>query len=177
VTEETKIWLRWLLKYTLILPVLAAVSLFAVFFILLVWFGTKDFPPNDKVWDWLIAVVGTLLSFIVGLVGAAAHLRARRKAHLRHLLSVELKDLRETLKGSNDNTQPTSTHIHPRVIEEAIMSGLFKPELTENMLRLLNMYQKYDAHTPSSSTAKAHIENCITNIQNNLGLNKGQGPA
>jgi hypothetical protein len=94
VNEETKIRLNWLLKCTLILPVLAAVILFAGFFILLVWFGTKDFPPNDKVWDWLIAVVGTLLSFIVGLVGAAAHLRARRKTHLRHLLSVELKDLR-----------------------------------------------------------------------------------
>jgi len=169
VNEANKIWLRWLLKCTLIFPVLAAVILFAGFFILLVWFGNKDFPPNDKVWDWLIAVVGTLLSFIVGLVGAAAHLRARRKAHLRHLLSVELKDLCKTLKGSNDNTQPTSPHIHPRVIEEAIMSGLFKPELTENMLRLLKMYQKYDAHTPSSSKAEEPIERCITNILNALG--------
>jgi hypothetical protein len=172
VDEATKIWWRWLLKCTLLLPVLAAVILFAGFFILLVWFGHKDFPPNDKVWDWLIAVVGTLLSFIVGLVGAAAHLRARRKAHLRHLLSVELKDLCETLKGSNNNTPPTSTHIQPRVIdviEEAIMSGLFKPTLTENMLGLLKMCQKYDADTPSSSKAEEPIATCITNILNKLG--------
>jgi uncharacterized membrane protein YqjE len=161
------------------LPLIVAAILLIGFPFILVKVG-----PNDKVWDWAIGVVGTLLSFIVGLVGAAWHLRARRRAHLRRLVRVELNDLCETLKGSNNNTQHTSTYIHPLVIEEAIMSGLFTPKLSKNMLRLLKMYQKYDGHTHSSSEAevpknlkdcegpkdpKYCIETCITYILKELG--------
>jgi hypothetical protein len=180
------------------IPFLAAAALLVGFSVLLISFeagawGPLKHPPGDKVWDWWIGVVGTLLSFIVGLVGAAWHLRARRRAHLRRLVRVELDDLCETLKGSSNNTQHTSTYIHPLVIEEAIMSGLFTKDLSEDMLRLLKMYQKYDGHTHSSSEAedpkdlkgrkacedpkdpkdpkarKVCIEKCITYIRDELG--------
>ena len=168
--EWLKEWLEGLLKRTW-LPVLVAATLLVGFSILLIWFGPKQ-PPNDKVWDWWIGVVGTLFSLIVGLAGAAAHLRARRKAHLRHLLRVELNNLYKTLKGSNDNTQPTSTYIHPLVIEEAVMSGLFEPKLSAKMLMLLKVYQKYAAHRHSSSGAEkdltCELKKCIRNILEDL---------
>jgi hypothetical protein len=137
-----KIQRRLASEYTLLLAVVAAVALFAVFS-LLIFPNLKDFTPapDDKIWDWLIAVVGTLLSFIVALAGATSHLRSRRKKHLCHLLTVEFD---EPFKVSIDKNQPTWTHIHPLPVEEAVKSGLFNPELTKYLLKLAKMYHEYN---------------------------------
>jgi hypothetical protein len=124
------------------LAVVAAVALFAAFS-LWIWPKAENFAPapDDKIWDWFIAVVGTLLSFIVALAGATLHLRSRRKKHLCHLLTVEFD---EPFKVSSDKNQPSWTHIHPLPVEEAIKSGLFSPELTKCLLKLAQMYHEYN---------------------------------
>lgn len=110
-----------------------------------------DGKSYEKLWDWLIAVGGTLLSFIIGLAGGALHLQVRRKNRLRHLLKAELC---ETLDVGNNNTQPTLTYIHPLVVEEAVKSGLFDPKLTTDMLRLAKMYHTYNNHVTTLRAAR-----------------------
>jgi hypothetical protein len=138
---QIKRW--WASEYTLLLAVVAAVVLFFAFSSVLIWPEPKIFAPapNDKIWDWFIAVVGTLLSFIVALAGATSHLRARRKKHLCHLLTVEFD---EPFEVGSDKNQPTWTHIHPLAVEEAVKSGLFNRDLTKYLLKLAKMYHEYN---------------------------------
>jgi hypothetical protein len=132
----------WATESTFLLAVVAAIVLFVVFS-LLIFPERKNFTPvpHDKIWDWFIAVVGTFLSFVLALAGATSHLRARRKKHLCHLLTVEFH---QPFKVSSDKNQPSWTHIHPLPVEEAIKSGLFSPELTKCLLKLAQMYHEYN---------------------------------
>ena len=137
-------------KTLLVIVLVISVVVFLAFSFV-VWF--KFWPigePNEKFWDWLIALVGTLLSFIIGLAGGALHLQTRRKNHLRALLRQELK---ETLDLS---------YIHPLVVEEAVKSGLFDDDLNRDMLGLAKMYHKYNHHVTTLRTARgAKSQECI----------------
>ena len=129
------------------LAALIFLVLLFVVFSLVVFLGYNDENSNEKFWDWLIAVFGTLVSFILGLTAGFFHLnrqnaaaRRRRKDHLRNLLKVELKD------SMNRSTENTLTYIQPLILEEAVKSGLFCTDLTTEMLKLAKTYHKYNDH-------------------------------
>jgi hypothetical protein len=126
-------------------------------------FGVKPKVINDKLWDWTIAVVGTLVSLLLGIAAGLYHLNRQvaqsqesRRQKLCHMLIVELDrnriELEENLKapnGSGSNQRCTLTSIHPLVVEEAVKSGLFNHALTEEMLGLAKTYRKYNDHLPT----------------------------
>jgi hypothetical protein len=116
--------------------------------------ASEPVKPNEKFWDWLIVVLGSLVSFILGLAAGFFHLnrqnavaQKKRRAQLRDLLEVELQELKETLGVSDDREQPTNitlTYIQPLILEEAVKSGLFSSCLTKDMLKLAKTYHKYN---------------------------------
>jgi hypothetical protein len=155
------------LLYALVILVLLLVA-----FSILVFFAYNA-KPNEKFWDWLVAVVGTVFSFGLGLTAGLYHLNRQvahsqesRKKKLCHLLIVELgenlkalEENLEALRGSDSNKRPTLTSIHPLVVEEAVKSGLFDHALTENMLKLAKTYRKYNDHLPTlNATGKQGAE-------------------
>jgi hypothetical protein len=135
---------------------LAAVVLLVLLFVgfsLVVYLGYNE-KPNEKFWDWLIVVVGTLASFILGLTAGFFHLnrqnaatQRRRKAHLARLLKVELEDSKNRL------TENTLTHIQPLILEEAVKGGLFCSGLTTEMLKLAKAYHKHNDHVTTLRAA------------------------
>lgn len=139
--------------------------LLLVAFSFVVYLGYNE-KPNEKFWDWLIALMATFISFPLGLVFGFFHLnrqnaatQRRRKEELRELLIVELQETRDL--GACANRRPTKTtltYIQPLILEEAVKSGLFGRELTKDMLKLAKTYHKYNddvtiqraAHEPKS---------------------------
>ena len=131
---------------------LGFVGLSLVVTVIVFFFYDPDKPDYEKSWDWLIAVGGTLVSFVLGLAAGLLHLNRQvadtqknRRERLCHLLIVEFEDALRVL-GANSNEKPTLTSVHPLVVEEAIKSGLFNHELTKDMLRLAKTYHRYNDH-------------------------------
>jgi len=119
-----------------------------------VYWATEPLKPNEKFWDWLIAFLGSLVSFILGLAAGFFHLnrqnaatQRRRKAHLARLLKVELEDSKNRL------TENTLTHIQPLILEEAVKGGLFCSGLTTEMLKLAKAYHKHNDHVTTLRAA------------------------
>jgi hypothetical protein len=128
--------------------------------VVLVWYEPSA-KHYEKLWDWSIAVVGTIFSILLGIALGLLHLNRQvaetqesQRERLCHLLIIELEESLEALGVNDSNERLTLRSIHPLVIEEAVKSGLFDRELTNNLLRLAKTYRKYNDHLSTLRAAR-----------------------
>lgn len=165
----------------------AAIAIFMILAIAIIYSTVIFYLKHEKFWDWLNTLAGTLISFFLAALGGIALFRFQTKTEDRKnleslvsLLSAELSDLNRILGDSSfleiefpsKNLQRVLVAtVQPLVTEKAAVSGLFKGNESEKLLhlarkvRMLNFKSNYFMGLLSSRSEESLLINAINNIE------------